>query len=483
MQLQARRWPNESGKRQGAPLAAIAAIVAVVAVYGWWSLQQGPQAAPMDAEARLAALREARAASEQRADAAEPHQVPHAMTSRSAQIAAVPPPIEVPAAVVEPVPVAPTPALIDRAGTIEAGSTLDAALASLYIHSEAAKGVVKAYKTLRNPRKLRPGSRLFARFDDSNPLDAGALREIVIANAGGGEAVTIRRDMADESLRYVAEPGGLPGELVRRVLRCGMTGSLASSLTRCGHDDAMIAMVADVLGDRLDFEHDVQIGDELRVVFDELVAAGETVRIEAVRAVDYRGQNGRHTAIAFEGSESRGTFTPEGEGFGTFFLREPVAGARFTSGFGMRMHPILLQMRPHLGIDLAAPSGTPVRAVADGVVATVGRDGVAGRYIKLRHARGFGSDYLHLSRVDGSLRPGRSIVRGQVIGAVGTTGRSTAPHLHLGIRRHGAHVDPMTVRDEMQGGVSPKDRDAFAKLVAEMRALLDKVDARSGDAS
>ncbi len=507
MRLQGGGWRSGRAQRASLPFGALSAIALVVAAHLWWGEGDHAEPAPLDAQTRLESLRservEAAGAATGGADAARAYPAGRSPGGPSE----VPPPVEESASRIAGAPVQPLATLIERAGVIEAGSTLEGALAALYIHGEAARGVIDAYRTLRDPRKLRPGTRLLARFDEDSPLDAAALREVVISNAQGADAVTVSRlpsegrsgkgeakarlledalaltGDADASLRFRAELGGVPGEIVRRVLRCGMRGSLAVSLTRCGHGDALIGMLAQVLEERLDLERDVQVGDELRVVFEELVAAGETVRVTGLLAVDYRGAAGRHTALRFDGEASHGYFTPDGKGFGAFFLREPVPGARFTSGFGMRMHPILLQMRPHLGIDLAASAGTPVRAVAEGVVVAVGRDHVAGRYIKLRHARGYGSDYLHLSSIDRSVRAGQQVRRGQVIGGVGSSGRSTAPHLHLGIRHKGAHVDPMSVRDDEGPSVDSRDRKLFDRAAAELLSLIEKIDRRSGDAS
>lgn len=466
-------------RRHRASLGSIAASVAVLgifALYAWSTLQGEPEVAPMDASARLAALQQARVEAARRVVARPSEPVAAAATVASP----IPPPVEIAAARLEEAPVQPQATPVERTTALEPGATLEAALAGLYVHGDAARQVAAAYRTLADPRRLQPGTRLLARFDSASPLDAYALRELVVAPTGKAENVTIRREGEGAEANYRAEPGGVPGELVRRVLRCGIRGSLSASLTRCGHDDALIGKISAVLAERLDLERDLRVGDELRVVFDELVAAGERVRIEDVLAIDYRGALGRHTALRFEAGDVQGWFRPDGEGFASFFLREPVPGARFTSGFGMRMHPILLKMKPHLGIDLAAPTGTPVRAVADGKVAATGKGKVAGRYIKLRHDRGYGSDYLHLSRV--AIRGGAKVHRGQIIGYVGTSGRSTAPHLHLGIRKGGAHVDPIAVRDEPAAPVPTRHAETYRDHAATLMRLLDAVDPGKDDA-
>jgi murein DD-endopeptidase MepM/ murein hydrolase activator NlpD len=128
-----------------------------------------------------------------------------------------------------------------------------------------------------------------------------------------------------------------------------------------------------------------------------------------------------------------------------FLMRDPVRGGRFTSGFGMRLHPLLGVWRMHNGVDWAAPSGTPIVAAGDGIVESAGRDGAYGNYIRIRHANGFQTGYGHLSRFASGLEPGVHVKQGQVIGYVGSTGLSTGPHCHFEVLVNNKFVDPMTI--------------------------------------
>ena len=170
------------------------------------------------------------------------------------------------------------------------------------------------------------------------------------------------------------------------------------------------------------------------------------------------------------------TYTPEGDAVEPMFLRDLVYGARLTSVFGMRMHPILKKMKPHLGIDLAAPIGTPVRAAADGVIMVRRRAGAAGKIIRIRHGRRMVTEYFHLHRWVKKLYPGLKVSRGQVIGYVGNTGRSTAPHLHFGVRRAGKHVDPLKAFDTPGKAVPARQRSAFIASSKPILKLLNRID-------
>ena len=127
-------------------------------------------------------------------------------------------------------------------------------------------------------------------------------------------------------------------------------------------------------------------------------------------------------------------------------LRTPVDGARLSSGFGMRRHPILGYSRMHQGIDFAAPSGTPIKAAGDGVIEVAGRDGGYGNYVRIRHNSEHKTAYGHLSRFASGIRPGVRVRQGQTIGYVGSTGQSTGPHLHYEVMVNNAQVNPMSLR-------------------------------------
>ncbi|MGE4429310.1 MAG: M23 family metallopeptidase [Sphingobium sp.] len=150
-------------------------------------------------------------------------------------------------------------------------------------------------------------------------------------------------------------------------------------------------------------------------------------------------------------------------------LARPVARARLSSGFGMRFHPILGYSRLHAGVDYAAPTGTPIYAVADGRVAFAGRHGGHGNYVKLAHNGGMGTGYAHMSRV--AVRSGEAVRRGQVIGYVGSTGLSTGPHLHYEVYRGGKTVNPLSVKFEQGSQLAGRELQAFRSRLTQLKAI------------
>lgn len=449
-------------------LLSVLVIALVLIANGWWWWHQEESVAPMDLVSRLAVLRQDRAEATPEAPVTSPGTQPWQK---------LPPAVEVPADRLAAVELAPKPRLEERVAQVAQGDTLDHTLDLLYIHGDAKRRVIEAYRTLHDPRLIRPGQRVFAQFTSTSPMDAESLVSVVIAPRGRGEGVSIVRTRdEDGTVLFHAKAGGLPGHMHRQVLRCTITGGLALSLKRCGHGGGLQRLVAALLSMRLDLRADLKMGDELRVVFDELVAADERIRYERVVGLRYLGKKLSFTGVSWQDDKGRvAFFSPTGEALEPMFVRDLVYGARLTSLFGMRMHPILHKLKPHLGIDLAAPTGSPIRAAADGVLVARQRSGAAGKMVRIRHGRGFLSEYFHMSRFATGLYPGKKVRRGQVIGYVGTTGRSTAPHLHFGVRKGGVYVDPLSAFHTPGKSVPPRQLLQFKADVQPIVTLLDRI--------
>ncbi len=460
-------------------LGATLVVLVVVAANWWWFLSADPEPQPLGQIERLQAMQD---------QAVEAEHYAVERQARSAVAAAAPAPktvaAQVSAAEVNEEPARPVPVPVSRSTVIGSGESLEVALGRLFIYGEAAREVVTAYRSVRNPRLLRAGERLWAQFESASPMDPHALMQLVVAPGRSGEGVTLTRKGHDGELSFDAREGGLPGSLSRQALRCGISGSLTASLTRCGHGAGLAHLIAPVLEGRLDLSRDLRPGDELRVVYDELVAGEEHVRYETVLAVAWKGAIDSFTALRFahEGN-SVGWFDPAGRSIEPMFLRRPVRDGHMSSPFSLaRMHPVLHKLMPHLGVDYAAPTGTPVLAIADGRVLTRGRGPVAGKVVRVQHGRNYRSEYLHLSRFARGLKPGSRVTKGQVVGFVGSTGRSTGPHLHLAVKKAGRHIDPLEVVALEGTPVAPRDRKAFEQQAEDVLRLLEALDSSKTNA-
>ncbi|HLZ83909.1 MAG TPA: M23 family metallopeptidase [Caulobacteraceae bacterium] len=242
-------------------------------------------------------------------------------------------------------------------------------------------------------------------------------------------------------LRRVQSPVFTAPSLTRGVVK----GSLYLSIVEAGVSPDQAAKVVGLFGRRLDLARDIESGDRFRLVFEqrrrstgEVLDAGELLYAEIVtrdrRARLYRYQPPGSTKAEWVDGDSG----PRVRGL----LRTPVDGARLTSGFGMRLHPLLGFTRMHQGVDFGAPVGAPVLAAGDGVVEEARWDGGYGRWLKIRHGPGLETGYAHLSGWASGVSPGASVRQGQVVAYVGQTGLATGPHLHFEVFKEGQRIDP-----------------------------------------
>ena len=479
---------SSSAPRRRGALPSVGAVVVVAAVLGansWWLLRDQPAPSGMSEAQRLQVAHQdqervkqvAAAAEAARAEADRPDEGVVATEPKVDKL-------ELSAAQVQKKPAVPVPMPIERLATVQPGDSLLGAMERLFIHGPTANALVKAYSKIRSPRRLRVGHLLYARFNSPSPMDAESLVSLVVAPRSGSGGITIEREENKQGWQWRARKGGQPGVVERRALRCGVTASLSRSLQRCGHSEQLASLVGDGLAARLSLRSDVRRGDEVRVVYDELVAAGQHVRYERVLAIRYTGRRHKLTGIFFDNGRGQADwYKPDGSALEPMFTTHLVNGARLTSGFGMRLHPILKVNKMHNGLDYAAGSGTPIRAAADGAVIKVGRGGAAGNFVRVKHEQGYVTEYMHMLRFARRSKLGQRVQRGQVIGYVGSTGRSTAPHLHFGVIRHGKYIDPLLIRDVPGIGVGAKDRDAFAEYAAKLALLLDALDKSGTGAS
>jgi murein DD-endopeptidase MepM/ murein hydrolase activator NlpD len=208
----------------------------------------------------------------------------------------------------------------------------------------------------------------------------------------------------------------------------------------------------------------VRPGDHFELVFERFYDdEGRTVRTGDLLFVSLETRRGQRNFYAFAGPDDDKVdwYDADGKSARRFLMKTPVNGARLTSGFGMRMHPILGYSKMHRGTDFAAPIGTPIMSAGEGVVARAGPFGTYGNYVRIRHSDGYETAYAHMSRFALGLRPGQRVRQGQVIGYVGTTGRSTGPHLHYEVLYRNQQINPESLRVAQGRNLSGRDLVLF----------------------
>ena len=351
--------------------------------------------------------------------------------------------------------------------TLNRGETLEAALRRGGLERAEAAAVVTGLRGRVNMRRLAPGERLTVKpaAPEGAPeitwTRSPAERYEIRSTDGRWTVEAVRPDV---ETRVVAIAGEVRESLFASVELLGETAGLTARLVSLFEWDFDFA--ADSLpGDRFRFLV------EKRYVGDELLGYGDILVAQYASA-------GRPvlTSVAFEEAGSRADyFDASGRSVKKMFLRAPLDFTRVTSGFShARHHPILGGLRPHLAVDYGAPVGTPVRAVADGVVTMAGWDGGFGLSLSLRHARGYETMYNHLSRLD--VKRGDRVRQRQIIGRVGTTGLSTGPHLDYRVRKAGVFVNPLGEKFIPGAPVPAHRRDAFT---IHVKTLLQRLDAQA----
>jgi len=252
-------------------------------------------------------------------------------------------------------------------------------------------------------------------------------------------------------------------------LASGMVrSSLFAATDEAGVPDAVASQLVDIFTGDIDVRT-LHKGDRFAVSYETMDADGQAMRTGRVLSAEFESGGQVHQAIWFKEPNQKGSYhRPNGDNLTRAYLTSPVAFSRISSGYAMRIHPISHSWRQHNGVDFAAPIGTPVRAVGDGVVEFAGTQNGYGNIVILKHRSTQETVYAHLSRID--VKVGQRVTQSQFIGAVGMTGWATGPHLHFEFRVNGAYTDPAVIAQQ-DGGVplALASRAAFARVAANSR--------------
>lgn len=321
---------------------------------------------------------------------------------------------------------------------IEPGSSLVAALRKLDVSSQVVHELVQAAKPMRDLGRLNAGTRFQIFFSPNNVELLSSVRirispqqSLLIEKNDQGlwQALDIKKKI---ETRVVTFKGTVDSSLWESAVAAKMNPSLISEL-------------AEIFAWQVDFAREVRVGDRWRLSVEEETVLGEKIGWGSILSAEYISAEATHTAVLFRvNNEDVGYFAPDGSSLKRIFLKSPIQYGRISSRFQRnRFHPVLKIFRAHHGVDYAAPTGTPIRAVGDGVIGSIGRNPSAGNFIKVRHNATHSTAYKHLSRFASGMRSGTKIQQGQTIGYVGSTGLASGPHLHFEFYVDGKYVDPL----------------------------------------
>jgi murein DD-endopeptidase MepM/ murein hydrolase activator NlpD len=278
-----------------------------------------------------------------------------------------------------------------------------------------------------------------------------------------------------EGSALVASKIGIDVEKTIATVELTVESSLYEAALASGEDPAIALALADVFAWDIDFYQDVRKGDSVRAIVEKFSAKGRLLRYGEVLAANYAGESvGTKRVFRYVLPDGMASyFQGDGNSARKSFLKSPLKFAHITSKFGSRFHPVLKFVKAHNGVDYGTPVGTPVWAVADGVVTRAGYDGAAGNRVCIRHRNGFETCYLHLSGFGRGVRAGSRVNQKQVIAYSGNTGRSTGPHLHYALLRGGTFVNPLNQKFPR---AEPVPGDLVADFKDKTRELGERLD-------
>ena len=262
-------------------------------------------------------------------------------------------------------------------------------------------------------------------------------------------------------------------------------GNLSASMNKKGVPMKVVSNFINLFSYSIGFKRDLRKGDKFEIVYEsQVIPDGTLVKSGNILYAGLVLRNQKVSLYRFKDSNGKvDYYTEKGRALKKILDRKPLAkqNARISSPFGKRFHPVLKKYKIHWGVDYAAPTGTPIYAGGDGVVQVAKYNGSYGNYIKIRHNSEFSTAYGHMSRFAKGIRPGSRVTQGQIIAYVGSTGRSTGPHLHYEVIQNGRRVNPRTIKASTGENLSGNNLMKFNKIVAKMNSDYGKAFAQGKD--
>ncbi len=364
-----------------------------------------------------------------------------------------------------------------RSDVTRSSDSADTLLKRLGLDDPAAAAFLRSDKITRQALLSRAGRNVTAEASAENALlklvarwtsdDSGNFKRLVVEKTATGFTSAIETAPLTTSSRLAS-------------------GTIQSSLFAATDDaripDPVAVQVAEIFSGDIDFHRALRKGDRFSIVYETLEGDGEALRSGRVLSAEFANNGKTYQAMWFKdsaiaqtvasGASSKGGYyTLDGQSLRRSFLASPMEFSRVTSGFSMRFHPILQKWRAHLGVDYAAPTGTPVRSVGDGVVEFAGVQNGYGNVVFVSHRNNNTTVYGHLSHID--VKRGQSISQSQILGTVGSSGWATGPHLHFEFRVNGVHHDPLTIAQQSESvPISAAARPAFERFAQAARLQL-----------
>lgn len=365
-------------------------------------------------------------------------------------------------------PVAKKPLSMTEVVQVGKGDTLNQIFEAFNVPKELSMDAIESLKGIFSPRDFRVGQQITLLFKPNTVggrdfrgyrFAADPLSDVIVMDDSGNgsfDATVVKKELVN----------------VIVAKKAVITGSLMGAAARAGVPHNVVAEMIRVYSHSVDFQRDIHEGDHFEVMY--YARADKNGKVHATGDMTYARlvlDDKEYPIYRYQSADgSVDYYKADGTSNRRGLIRTPIDGARITSGFGFRRHPILGYSKMHKGIDFGAAKGTPIFAAGDGVIAKAGWVNGYGNYVKINHNAKLATAYGHMSRFAGGMRPGVRVKQGQVIGYVGATGRATGPHLHYEIMMGGVQVNPVGVKVPTSHQLAGRDMQKFKLSISARKA-------------
>jgi len=361
------------------------------------------------------------------------------------------------------VPEEPLP--LDREVTIKPGDALGLVMEKQGIGNAEAAVVINAMKDHYDPRRLKAGQKIQMHFDESDnnrqkfremKIELNPIKTLVVARAGDEFKAKVDEKKVEKRIK---------------AKQAQVKVSLYGSAAQAGIPQSVIANAIHIFSWNIDFQRDIRPKDTLEIMYESYETESGYVAKTGNILYAKLTTGGREIPLyRFAMADGRvDYFQPDGLSIKRTLMKTPINGARMSSGYGKRRHPVLGYTKMHKGVDFAAPTGTPIFAAGDGVIEKAGWFSSYGKYVRIRHNSKLKTAYAHMNKIRPSVKIGSRVTQGQIIGYVGTTGRSTGPHLHYEVLSNGRQVNPRSVNLPVGEELEGKNKSNFKEVVRKRR--------------
>ena len=377
-----------------------------------------------------------------------------------------------------------------RDGKVRSGEFFSTLLMKLGMSAGDAYLLSEACDTVFDVRSLRVGnayqayySRLSPDVSEVQESDAKSAAAAGVFDGGALEYLVYWQDRVNGVVFRCTAPYSVwkvarPVVTEHRYADVAISSSLWNDMLAAGVSPLLILSLSDIYAWTVDF-FGLQKGDRFRVFYDEKTCEGDVIAVDTVRYAVFTHQGEDFPAVMFDQGDGGNIYWNEkGESMRKAFLKAPLQYSRISSGFSYaRRHPVTRRVQPHTGVDYAAPAGTPVMTIGDGVVTSRRNEGAGGNVVRIRHNSVYSTAYLHLSRYASGLKVGQRVRQGEVIGYVGSTGRSTGPHLDFRVWKNGSPINPLKMESPPAEPLKKEFSEDFEAVCLAYSHRLDSLEA------